>query len=932
MARDLRVQLILDTINKASAPLKAITRDGGKTAEALKASQQQLKTLKQQQQDISSFRKLESATRDSGNALRAQQQKAAALARELKSTATPTKKLQREFEQASATARKLKDAHQGNQHKLQQLGQQLRQSGIHTDRLDRHQNSLQRQMRQANGTIDEQKKKLASLAAEQQRLNEIKAKADNIRGSAMTLAGHSAVGLYGGQKALGGMFGMMGDGIEFDSAISELQAVSRLSKDSEELAALRSQARDLGAATAFSATEVAAGQTFLARAGFSTNAITNSMGDMLALATANGTELARTADIASNIAGAFAIDPEAEGAMTRVADVLSGTASRANVNLEMLGETMKYLGGSADLDYTLEQAAAMSGVLGNIGIQGSQAGTTLRAMMNRLTAPAKAGRNAMDAIGLSVTDAEGNLRAMPDILRDINNATQDMGNAERKNILQSIFGAEAGSGMAELVAKMGDGALDSLLNELQNVQGENKRMAATMADNASGDIKSLASAWSDVKITLFETNNGPLRGVIQSITSVVRGIGSWMNENPKLTATLVTVAAVLATVVTTLGALGLAASTVMFGIAGLMKMAPLLGMFKALGPVLLTLGKVALPLVAGGIKTITAAMVANPIGIAVAAIAGAAYLIYRNWEPIKAFFVGMWQQVKEAFSGGIAGVGALLLNWSPLGLLYKGIRAGLSQLGIEMPAQLSEVFSKALSAAGQLLLNWNPISLMYTAIQKGLGLMGIELPAKFTEFGGNLIQGLINGLTGGITQVKDKITNIAASVSGWFAEKLGIHSPSRVFAAHGGDVMGGLQQGLGDGEGGVKERILSLGSNLIAQGKEIAGRLGQALGNLKNSALDKLNTAGGWLRAQLGFEQPELQPAGAGGGIQFDNRPALQPQQATPTSNSLSIGEIHVHAAPGMDEHAVARLVANEIQRLHERQSASSRSHFSDED
>lgn len=889
MARDLRVQLILDTINKASAPLKAITRDGGKTAEALKASQQQLKTLKQQQQDISSFRKLESATRDSGNALREQQQKAAALARELKSTATPTKKLQREFEQASATARKLKDAHQGNQHKLQQLGQQLRQSGIHTDRLDRHQNSLQRQMRQANGTIDEQKKKLASLAAEQQRLNEIKAKADNIRGSAMTLAGHSAVGLYGGQKALGGMFGMMGDGIEFDSAISELQAVSRLSKDSEELAALRSQARDLGAATAFSATEVAAGQTFLARAGFSTNAITNSMGDMLALATANGTELARTADIASNIAGAFAIDPEAEGAMTRVADVLSGTASRANVNLEMLGETMKYLGGSADLDYTLEQAAAMSGVLGNIGIQGSQAGTTLRAMMNRLTGPAKAGRDAMDAIGLSVTDAEGNLRAMPDILRDINNATQDMGNAERKNILQSIFGAEAGSGMAELVAKMGDGALDSLLNELQNVQGENKRMAATMADNASGDIKSLASAWSDVKITLFETNNGPLRSVIQSITSVVRGIGSWMNENPKLTATLVTVAAVLATVVTTLGALGLAASTVMFGIAGLMKMAPLLGMFKALGPVLLTLGKVALPLVAGGIKAITAALVANPIGIAVAAIAGAAYLIYRNWEPIKAFFVGMWQQVKEAFSGGIAGVGALLLNWSPLGILYS-------------------------------------------MIQKALSALGIELPAKFSEFGASLIQGLISGLMGGITAVKDKITNIASSVSGWFKEKLGINSPSRVFAEHGGDVMGGLQQGLGNGEGGVLERIAGIGNRLLEKGRELAGKLRNALGNLKNSAFDKLKAAGGWVGEQLGLDEPGAQPAMAGGGgIQFDNRPALQPRQSAGTGNSLSIGEIHVHAAPGMDAEAVARLVAQEIQKLHLQNAAANRSSFNDE-
>jgi hypothetical protein len=254
-------------------------------------------------------------------------------------------------------------------------------------------------------------------------------------------------------------------------------------------------------------------------------------------------------------------------------------------------------------------------------------------------------------------------------------------------------------------------------------------------------------------------------------------------------------------------------------------------------------------------------------------------------------------------------------------------------LGIEMPAQLSDVFGSALSAAGNLLLNWNPISLMYTGIQKGLGLIGIELPAKFSEFGANLIQGLISGLMGGITAVKDKITNIASSVSGWFKEKLGINSPSRVFTEHGGDVMGGLQQGLGNGEGGVLERIAGIGNRLLEKGRELAGKLRNALGNLKNSALDKLNAAGGWLGEKLGFNDTAAQPALAGaGGIQFDNRTALQPRQAAPASNSLSIGEIHVHAAPGMDAEAVGRMVAQEIQKLHLQQAAGTRSSFNDED
>ncbi|SEA28493.1 phage tail tape measure protein [Marinobacterium iners] len=939
MARDLRVQLILDTINKASAPLKAITRDGGKTADALKAAQEQLQALKQQQRDISSFRKLESATRDSSNALREQQQKAAALARELKSTANPTKKLQREFEQASAAARKLKTAHQGNQHKLQQLSQQLRQSGIHTDRLDRHQNSLQRQMRQANGIIDEQKQKLAALADQQKRLNAIKAKADKIRGNAMTLTGHSAAALGGGTLALRGMGGMMAPVVQAQAGGSLIAA--RQGQDSTQAEGYTDIINAIKA------------DGSLAEVGEIANALDGAASAFGRLGETSAAELQRIARHALHMSSAFGTDTNQSIQMAQLM-LKNGLASSAdeafdlitsgmqNVTAEMRGELPdilhEYSTHFRGMGFNGQEAMSL---LVQMAGQGRYAldktGDAIKEFSIRGSDMSKASVEAYELIGLNAHTMSGAIATGGDDAQKALQATvkgllELTDPAERANAAVALFGTPVEDLAIDKIPDFLE-ALGGAKDVLGETTGAADRLGKTLHEDLNGDFGKLTGAWHDLKTQLFEKETGALRELVQSLSSTVRLVTAWVKENPELAAWLVRIAAITATVVTVLGALGLAASTVMFGISGLMKMAPLLGMFKALGPVLLTLGKIALPLVAGGIKAITAALIANPIGLIIAAIAAAAYLIYRNWEPIKAFFASLWQQVKAAFDGGIAGVTALLINWSPIGLLYKGIRAGLSQLGIEMPAQLSEVFSKALSAAGQLLLNWNPISLMYTAIQKGLGLIGIELPAKFSEFGGNLIQGLINGLTGGITQVKDKITNIAASVSGWFKEKLGIHSPSRVFAAHGGDVMGGLQQGLGDGEGGVLERIAGISNRLLEKGRELAGKLRSALGNLKNSAFDKLKAAGGWLGEQLGFNDTAAQPAFAGaGGIQLDNRPALQPRQAAPASNSLSIGEIHVHAAPGMDEHAVARLVAVEVQRLHEQQLAATRSHFSDED
>lgn len=147
------------------------------------------------------------------------------------------------------------------------------------------------------------------------------------------------------------------------------------------------------------------------------------------------------------------------------------------------------------------------------------------------------------------------------------------------------------------------------------------------------------------------------------------------------------------------------------------------------------------------------ALLMNPIGLAITAVAAAAYLIYRNWGAVSSWFKQRWADIKEAFNGGVVGIGKLLINWSPVGLLYKAFAAALKYLGV-------------------------------------------DLPAKFTDFGGHLIDGLINGIKNKWESLKTTVTDMGDSVGGWFKEKLGIHSPSRVFIGFGDNIAQGAAIGL----------------------------------------------------------------------------------------------------------------------------------------
>src|SRR5690606_2705913 len=237
-----------------------------------------------------------------------------------------------EFKRAVREAQALKQKHGEQQRTLQGLRTKLGQAGISTKNLGQHERDLRQKIISTNQSLTQQEGRLKRVTSQQQRL--AKAKASYAKGQQLTgsMAASGAAGMAAGGGILYAGARMMAPGVQFDADMAKVQALTRLGKDDEQLAALRAQARQLGAETMFSATEAAAGQGFLAMAGFDPQAILDAMPGMLDIAKAGDLGLAETADIVSNILTGMNLEAGETG---RLGDVLVGAFTRSNTNLQM---------------------------------------------------------------------------------------------------------------------------------------------------------------------------------------------------------------------------------------------------------------------------------------------------------------------------------------------------------------------------------------------------------------------------------------------------------------------------------------------------------------------------------------------------------------------------------------------------------------------
>jgi TP901 family phage tail tape measure protein len=360
---------------------------------------------------------------------------------------------------------------------------------------------------------------------------------------------------------------------------------------------MRAQAMELGRTTQFSASQAADAMGFLGMAGFDAQEIMAAMPNVLQLAAAANIDLGRAADITSNILSGYAMETSQ---LAYVNDVLVKAMTSSNVNMEMLGASMKYAGPiAAGLGLDFAEVTAAIGMMGDAGIQGEQAGTALRGALARLVKPTNEVQGALDGLGVAVTDSQGELLPLVDIFRQLEDAgatTTDM---------ISIFGIEAGPAMISLLS-MGSEALNQFTGELQNAGGTAEEISAVQMKGFQGAIKALQSAWEGLLITFADS------GLLDVAAGMIVDATAFLGD---LTTSLADVSPEAIRMAVTIAGIAAAAGPVLGVLAGVT---------AALGFLLSPLGAVVVGVAAlaaafaldfGGIRTVTSQVVNELVGL-----------------------------------------------------------------------------------------------------------------------------------------------------------------------------------------------------------------------------------------------------------------------------------------------------------------------------
>lgn len=998
MANDLRLRVLLDAVDKATAPLRQINQGGQDTARSLKETRERLKELNAQQKDLSAWRQQHAQARETAKALDEARAKVKEMGRAMSTVDAPTKQMTADFQAAIRATNALKQQTKDEQEALRGLQRRLSEAGIDTRKLNQHNAALRQEMAQTNHTIEQQETRLKQLAAAQRKAAQAKARLEKVQDRAGKMAGAGAAGIAGGVGA--GMAGaaLIAPQLEVTHQASMIAAQSgespeRATQYVEIIRKIRTDGQS----------------TDVAEIGEAVAAAKSTLG---ALGEVGDKELDAAARRALDLSKIMGIDVAESVQMVGILmkNGLAGSSEQAfdlvaaglqKVSTQMRGEIPEILHEYSThfrgMGFSGEEAMSL---LVNMAKQGKFAldktGDAIKEFSIRGSDMSKTSKEAYASIGLnagkmSAAIAKGGTDARQALTKTANALLRIKNPAERANAAIALFGTP----VEDLAVDQIPDFLKALAGgtaSLGDITGAADKMGKTFRDNLGGDLDKLTGTWGTLVGALVDGESGPLRELVQTVTEIVGAAKTWISANPELAAGIAKGAAAVAVLVAGMGALTIALASVLgpFALAQYgMSLFALKG--ATVLPMIVKLIGVLSGGLLGAIRAVSIALwglAANPVVLAIAAaiavIAGAAYLIYQNWDQVKAYFTSAWAEIKAGFSGGITGILTVLANFSPIGLVYQAFSAVLNYLGVEMPV-------------------------------------------RFTEFGGMIISGLISGLTAGLGLVKDTITSLGESTIGWFKEKLGIHSPSRVFAELGGFTTEGLAMGVDAGAKAPLNAVARMGQDLtkagqfdlvatapeIEAGKELANSsstlnaqlshagfaapepdlaasaeiaaLNQQLA--KSGRIDLKTVAPGvseakaaptkamslsqqlaqaqperpqWLPApqavipteaktlskqvaQTRIGQPDIKAVApqlsTGKALATDTAPGLSLDNRSPVAaaapsvnDSHDVININIHPAPGMDAQAIARAVSAELDRRDREKSARQRSRLSDQE
>ncbi|MBW4211139.1 phage tail tape measure protein [Enterobacter asburiae] len=635
MSNNVRIEVLLNAVDRASRPLRAIQTASKTLAGDIRTSQNSLRDLNAQAGRIDGFRKASAQLAVTGQSLNKAKQEAAALAIQFKNTQNPTTAQARAMEAAKKSAADLQLKYNSLRQSVQRQRTELAQAGINTRTLSADERRLKTSISETTAQLNRQREVLARVSQQQARLSRVK---ERYQAGKSLAGGAAAAGAAGvGIATAGTMAGvkLLTPGYDFAQKNSELQAVLGVDKQSPEMEALRKQARQLGDNTAASADDAASAQIIIAKSGGDAAAIQAATPVTLNMALSNRRSMEENAALLTGMKSAFQMSNDQ---IAHIGDVLSMTMNKTAADFDGLSDALTYAAPVAkNAGVSIEQTAAMVGALHDAKITGSMAGTGSRAVLSRLQAPTGKAYEAIKELGVKTSDSKGNTRPIFAILKEMQRSFEknNLGTSQKGEYMKTIFGEEASSAAAVLMTAASSGKLDQLTAAFKASDGKTAELVKIMQDNLGGDFKEFQSAYEAVGTDLFDQQEGSLRELTKTATKYVLKLDGWITNNKTLASTIGLIAGGGLALIGVLGGIGLIAWPVVTGFNVIMAAAGVLGAnLAAMGAAIVSvLGALTWPIVA--------------IGVAI--IAGA-LLIRKYWEPISAFFSGVMEGIKQAFA------------------------------------------------------------------------------------------------------------------------------------------------------------------------------------------------------------------------------------------------------------------------------------------
>jgi TP901 family phage tail tape measure protein len=832
--RDLRIKMIFDALDKATGPMKSIGAGSKAMARELEKSTDELARLERVQKSMTSFRDLKKTSSETAQKLAEAKTRLKDLAQAIAATETPTRQMITAFNRAQREAAALKTKHNEQQAALQSLRSELMKSEVSTKNFTSEQKRLAGEMARVNSVVDDQRNRLAKASAHEAKLAAAKDKIAVNQERAENMASSGAMTMAVGTALAAPMLLAANNAATFESRMTTIAQRS-------------SMTRAMAEQTALSVIKMAKGA----------NQMPDAMIEGLDILTGLGMKAQDAVKLLPTF-GKFATTYKAE--MGDLANSTFASLDNLKIPIDQASQALGMMSaagkrGAVEVKDMAQYFPGLTAAYAGLGQKGAPAVAQLAAAL-QITRKgagdsASAANNLLNLLNkINSKDAIDNFKKMGvDLPAALKKAAKD--GEEPIMAIARLTNQAMGGDLSKMSFLFADAQVQAALRPLiMNLQeyksikdqafnekdsALDKEFSQRMSDTVES-INAAKVAGDSLAKTFGYQLKDVIGGVSDAFATVSTAVADFAARNPGLSKAVGITAMVLGGVLVVAGGLALAIA----GILG--PLAMLRYSFLLSGPAMMTVVK-AFGFLKTAFMAVARVFLMNPIGLAITAIAVAAYLIYQNWGAVKAFFIDLWDGVKRAFSGFIDGAIMMLMNFTPMGLIYahwtgisawfgslwEGVKAGfaasLSLIKMAVLAYLSPallIYQNWSAITGWFSGLWGRVKGVFGSAMGGIKSTMISWATSLYSIGSNIVSGIINGITAAPKAVFYALKDLVFSGVQGIKDFLGIKSPSRVFMGIGGHMIDGMTIGIANASKAPAQQLTALSRTLVRAASGIA--------------------------------------------------------------------------------------------------------------